>query len=55
VFDVYEGDKMELGKKSVALRLTFQDKNATLQDNQVVEASHKIVEALKKQFALTMR
>lgn len=55
VFDVYEGDKMELGKKSVALRLTFQDKNATLQDNQVVEASNKIVEALKKQFALTMR
>lgn len=55
VFDVYEGDKMELGKKSVALRLTFQDKNATLQDSQVVEASNKIVEALKKQFALTMR
>ncbi len=55
VFDVYEGDKMELGKKSVALRLTFQDKNATLQDSQVVEAGNKIVEALKKQFALTMR
>lgn len=55
IFDVYEGDKMEVGRKSVALRLTFQDKNATLQDAQVVEASNKIVEALKKQFALTMR
>lgn len=55
VFDVYEGEKMEPGKKSVALRLTFQDKNATLQDSQVVEASNKILESLKKQFALTMR
>ncbi|WP_413291204.1 phenylalanine--tRNA ligase subunit beta [Bdellovibrio sp. HCB337] len=55
VFDVYEGDKLEAGKKSVALRLTFQDKNATLQDNQVVEVSNKILESLKKQFALTMR
>jgi phenylalanyl-tRNA synthetase beta chain len=55
IFDVYEGDKMEAGKKSVAIRLTFQDKNATLQDSQVVEVSHKILEALKKQFALTMR
>ncbi|MGZ3746554.1 MAG: phenylalanine--tRNA ligase subunit beta [Pseudobdellovibrionaceae bacterium] len=55
IFDVYEGEKMEVGRKSVALRLTFQDKNATLQDSQVVELSNKILEALKKQFALTMR
>lgn len=55
IFDVYEGEKMEAGKKSVALRLTFQDKNATLQDSQVVEVSQKILESLKKQFALTMR
>jgi len=55
IFDVYEGEKMEAGKKSVAVRLTFQDKNATLQDNQVVEVSNKILESLKKQFALTMR
>jgi len=55
VFDVYEGDKLEKGQKSVAIRLTFQDKNATLQDPQIVEASHKIVETLKKQFALTLR
>ncbi|HEY8270338.1 MAG TPA: phenylalanine--tRNA ligase subunit beta [Pseudobdellovibrionaceae bacterium] len=55
IFDVYEGEKMEAGKKSVAIRLTFQDKNATLQDVQVVEASNKILETLKKQFSLTMR
>ncbi|RYZ60846.1 MAG: phenylalanine--tRNA ligase subunit beta, partial [Proteobacteria bacterium] len=55
IFDVYEGDKLERGQKSVAVRLTFQDKNATLQDQQIVDVSGKIVESLKKQFALTLR
>jgi phenylalanyl-tRNA synthetase beta chain len=55
VFDVYEGDKLEKGQKSVAVRLTFQDKNATLQDQQIVDVSGKIVESLKKQFALSLR
>lgn len=55
VFDVYEGEKVDAGMKSVALRMIFQDKNATLQDAQVVELGNKIVESLKKQFALSMR
>jgi phenylalanyl-tRNA synthetase beta chain len=55
IFDVYEGEKVELGKKSVAIRLVFQDKNATLQDQQVVETTNKILSALNKQFALTIR
>jgi phenylalanyl-tRNA synthetase beta chain len=36
VFDLYEGEKMDAGKKSVALRLWLQDKNATLQEAQIV-------------------
>lgn len=55
IFDVYEGEKVEAGKKSVAIRLVFQDKNATLQDQQVVETTNKILTALNKQFALTIR
>jgi phenylalanyl-tRNA synthetase beta chain len=55
IFDVYEGEKVETGKKSVAIRLVFQDKNATLQDQQVVETTNKILEVLNKQFALTIR
>ncbi|MBK9322719.1 MAG: phenylalanine--tRNA ligase subunit beta [Bdellovibrionaceae bacterium] len=55
IFDVYEGDKLEKGQKSVAIRLTFQDKNATLQDQQVVDVSQKIVESLKKQFGVALR
>jgi phenylalanyl-tRNA synthetase beta chain len=55
VFDVYEGDKIEAGKKSVALRLWLQDKNATLQDAQVTEMQKKLLETLEKNFAITIR
>jgi phenylalanyl-tRNA synthetase beta chain len=55
IFDVYEGDKVEPGKKSVAIRMVFQDKNATLQDQQIVETTNKILNALNKQFAVTIR
>lgn len=55
VFDLYEGDKMEAGKKSVALRLWLQDKNATLQEVQINEVTTKVLESLKKNFDLSVR
>ena len=55
VFDVYQGDKMEPGKKSVAIRLVFQDFNATLQEAQIQEVQNKIVNGLKAQFDLALR
>lgn len=52
-FDVYEGEHIEAGRKSVALRLTYLNKEATLTD-EAVEAVHQpVLEALKdKGFAL---
>lgn len=55
VFDLYEGEKMEAGQKSVAIRLWLQDKNATLQDAQITEVTHKVLESLKKNFDLSVR
>lgn len=55
VFDLYEGDKMEAGKKSVAIRLWLQDKNATLQETQINETVTKVLESLKKNFDLSVR
>ncbi|MNJ98595.1 Phenylalanine--tRNA ligase beta subunit [compost metagenome] len=55
VFDLYEGDKMEAGKKSVAIRIWLQDKNATLQENQILETTNKVLESLKKNFDLSIR
>lgn len=46
VFDVYEGDKMEAGKKSVAFSLTFFDPERTLTVDEVEAAYNKVVAAL---------
>ncbi|WP_413561207.1 phenylalanine--tRNA ligase subunit beta [Bdellovibrio sp. HCB209] len=55
VFDLYEGDKMEAGKKSVAIRLWLQDKNGTLQEEQISGVTTKVLESLKKNFDLSVR
>jgi len=48
IFDVYEGDKLERGKKSVALAVTLQPQETTLTDAQIDAASGKIVAAVTK-------
>lgn len=47
LFDVYEGDKVEQGKKSYALSFILQDENATLTDQQI----DKVMEKLMRSFA----
>ncbi|MCH4827847.1 phenylalanine--tRNA ligase subunit beta [Planococcus halocryophilus] len=46
VFDLYEGDKMEEGKKSVAFSLTYFDPEKTLTDEEVTKAHDKVLAAL---------
>lgn len=46
VFDLYEGDKMEAGKKSVAFSLTYFDPEKTLTDEDVIRAHEKVLAAL---------
>ena len=47
VFDVYEGEKMAPGKKSVAFSLTYFDPERTLTDEEVVTAHNKVLKALE--------
>lgn len=51
VFDVYEGEHMEVGKKSVAIRLTYLDENNTLTEEQVTKVHQAILAALEVQGA----
>ena len=48
IFDVYEGDKMEDGKKSVAITVTIQPQKATLVDAEIVQISDKIIASVAK-------
>ncbi|MES2418463.1 MAG: phenylalanine--tRNA ligase subunit beta [Bacteroidota bacterium] len=46
VFDVYEGDKLPVGKKSYALNFTLQDEEQTLTDKQIDAIMQKIIHNL---------
>jgi len=48
LFDSYEGSHLEKGKKSLAVAVTLQPKDATLTEEQIDAVSKKIVAAVEK-------
>jgi phenylalanyl-tRNA synthetase beta chain len=50
VFDQYRGKGVELGKKSLALRVVMQDTDRTLTDSEVEAVVASIREQLNEQF-----
>ncbi|RKZ69086.1 MAG: phenylalanine--tRNA ligase subunit beta [Gammaproteobacteria bacterium] len=55
LFDVYRGEAIDLGKKSLALGLTFQRTSSTLTDDEVESAVGSILEGLRKEFGASLR
>ncbi|WP_318508095.1 phenylalanine--tRNA ligase subunit beta [Bacillus sp. T3] len=55
VFDLYEGDKMEQGKKSIAFSLKYFDPERTLTDEDVTKAHEKVLDAVKEQADAVLR
>lgn len=55
VFDVYEGENLGKGKKSIAFRLTFLDSNKTLNIKDVEPVVQKVVQKLEAQFNAKLR
>ena len=55
LFDVYRGEAIDLGKKSLALGLTFQRTSSTLTDDEVESAVGSILENLGKEFGALLR
>ncbi len=55
VFDVYRGEQVGAGRKSVALHLVFQASDRTLTDEEAAAARGKIVEALTDRFDAELR
>ena len=51
LFDVYEGNKLEKGKKSYGISFTFQDQSKTLTDKQI----DKVMEKLKQNFSKELK
>lgn len=55
LFDVYEGDKLEAGKKSYAVAFYFQDAENTLKDEQIDRVMGKIREGLENELGASLR
>ena len=48
IFDVYEGENIPSDKKSIALKVTIQSDNKTLNENDLSEISKKIISSVEK-------
>jgi phenylalanyl-tRNA synthetase beta chain len=55
LFDVYEGDKIEKGKKSYALSFTLLDEEKTLTDKQIDKAMQRIASAFERELGASIR
>ncbi|MGH3135008.1 MAG: phenylalanine--tRNA ligase subunit beta [Gaiellaceae bacterium] len=55
VFDVYRGEQVGAGHKSVALHLAFQSPERTLTDDEAADARGRIVAALAERFDAELR
>jgi len=55
LFDVYKGQGVEEGKKSLAIGLILQDTNRTLEEQEIANSVNKIVEAVSTEFNASLR
>ena len=55
VFDLYAGNQIPQGKKSLAYRITFQSTEHTLTDSEVDKILQKILERLSQELGATLR
>jgi phenylalanyl-tRNA synthetase beta chain len=55
LFDLYVGEQVPAGKKSVAFRLTYQAADRTLKDEEVDEVQQRILERLSKELGAILR
>jgi len=55
IFDVYEGENIPSGKKSIALKVTIQSNNKTLNENDLTDISKKIIDCVEEKIGAKLR
>ena len=55
LFDVYRGDQIGAGKKSLAYSLTYQNPERTLTDKDAAKLRNKIVKRLARELGAQLR
>ncbi len=55
LFDLYEGERVEEGKKSIAMSVTLQSEAKTLDNTEISDLSDKIIDLVQKRFGGILR
>ena len=55
LFDLYDGNRMADGKKSLGVEVTFQPRDRTLTDQEIEAACQKVIAAVAKATGATLR
>ena len=55
IFDVYAGERVELGKRSIAFGLILQDYSQTLTDTEIDAIVSEVLEKLAKEYRIELR
>ena len=55
IFDIYQGDNIEVGKKSIAFSVTLEPKDKTLSEKDIDEISKKIISTVQNTTGATIR
>ncbi|HJO75997.1 MAG TPA: phenylalanine--tRNA ligase subunit beta, partial [Pelagibacteraceae bacterium] len=55
IFDVYQGNNIDTGKKSIAFSITLEPKDKTLSENDIEQISKKIISKIQESMGATLR
>jgi len=55
LFDLYSGEKLAQGKKSLAFRVLLQDSEKTLTDQEIEQSVQRLINVLERKFGATLR
>jgi phenylalanyl-tRNA synthetase beta chain len=55
LFDVYHGEQVAKGKKSLAFRIIYQSDTHTLADKEVDQVQQQMLDKLTREFGATLR
>ena len=55
IFDVYEGENIPSDKKSIALKVTIQSDDKTLNDNELKDISNRIIKSVEEHTGAQLR
>ena len=55
IFDIYQGDNISAGKKSIAFNVTLEPKDKTLSEKDIEQVSKKIISVVQEKTGATLR